>query len=83
MFISLNKNGNYMIHPKCKKSYKWDSKEETKFQKKMMCLLKEKRLPKSLEISWVEHFLEELKKMPEHEYSKKYDTFHSQHPLFF
>lgn len=81
--ISYNGDGSYRIYPKCSSSYSWDWNEERRFQKKMLRIIKRKRLPKSLEISWLEHLLEIVKEKPEHEYSKKYDQFQSEHPLFF
>ena len=72
-----------IIIPECTGSYTCKCEEKEKFLKQVLAILKRKRLPKSLEISWTRDLLEVVKNRPEHEYSRKYDTFHSQHPLFF
>jgi hypothetical protein len=79
---AINKK-NHITYCTCKQSYGYNHKDEIKFQKQILKILKRKRLPKSLEVSWLEHILKEVKKRPDHDYSRKYDSFHSQHPLFF
>lgn len=81
--MSKNQIIDHITYHTCKQSYKYDSKEKIKFQKQVLKLLRRKRLPKNLEVSWLNGVLEEVKKRPEHDYSRKYDNFYSQHPLFF
>ena len=76
-------NGETGIYPKVTSSYVYSIKEEEKFERAVVKMLKRKRLPKSLEISWVEKLLKNLKDMPEHEYSRKYDTGEVEHPIFY
>lgn len=80
---SNNQNANCTVCQICMKSYIYDCEDEINFQKKVFKILKKKRLPKILEVSWLENLLKEVKKRPEHEYSKKYDQFYSQHSSFF
>lgn len=65
------------------KSYIWNLKEKSKFKNSILKKIKRKKLPKDLEISFAKSLLEDLEKMPEHDYSNKYDTFCSQHMFFY
>lgn len=76
-------NSALRMYPQRTSSYVYSMKEEKKFKKTIKSILKKKRLPKSLEISWIEEVLKDLKNMPEHEYNEKYDTGIVEHPIFY
>lgn len=76
-------NSALRMYPQRTSSYVYSIKEEKKFKKTIKIILKKKRLPKSLEISWIEEVLKDLKNMPEHEYNEKYDTGIVEHPTFY
>lgn len=81
--VITDKIGNIRVYPTSESSYKWSCKEESKFKRRVVNILKKKKLPKAIEVSWIESLLKDLKNMPEHEYSNKYDTLHSQHRFFY
>lgn len=59
------------------KSYVWSLKEEIKLKSKILKIISKKKLPKDLEISFMKSLLTDLEQIPEHNYSKKYNTFDS------
>lgn len=65
------------------KSYVWNNKEIEKLKDSVLKIIKRKKLPKELEISFIKNILNDLEQMPEHDYSKKYDTLYSQHTFFY
>lgn len=69
-------NNSSVIVPciKLSSSYVIDCKEKEKLKKELLRKIRSKKLPKGLEVSVVEELLKNIKYMPEHEYSRKYDT---------
>lgn len=64
-------------------SYVLNCQEEEKIKLDILKVIKGKKLPKGLEVSIVKELLEDLEKMPEHDYNKKYDTFYGKHKFFY
>lgn len=79
MIYTTDGSGNSRVYPTLSSSYVWDFREEEKCKRDMLRVIKKRKLPKSLEVSLIKSLLEDVENMPEHEYSKKYDTFHSLH----
>lgn len=81
--ILIYGSGNSTVYPTQSSSYMWDCEEEEKCKRDVLKVIKKRKLPKSLEVSLLKELLEDISNMPEHEYSRKYDTFHSQHLFFY